>query len=816
VGGIAINQLKNLVSFILLLTFSLFLSLSPANLKATEPDSILVLKSQVDEGTGQERMIVLRKLARFYSDTLSHVAMVYAEQYLNLAHENESLMDEATAYRILASIQKYQVDYRLGLNYNFKTLKALRKLGDSTEVAKEHFRIGDNYTFLYQFDSAILFIDSAYRYFKDKDQPFQNFRANLQLGKALCMDNHNREASDYFMKAINYANKLNDHDNIAWVEYWFGHCLMKMGDFDTATKYLLSSIENYNLAKNKSGKIGSEQALGELYLKTGDFANAYELFFSAYQELGYVKGDRGSKNYLSQYFLNMGAINFSIGNMEIALQYYDSAISIAKKMNLEGKIALANKHIGRVYFWMDNLDKAEAYYLESLSYYKKSKSDYTIADLLNKMGGVHEMNGNYRKAIITYKESLAINYEIENKFGIAQNHINLASCYKKTGDINAMDQEIHKGLQYAQLVNVDRLLLRYYKFLIEASEKTGQHNAAHAYFKKYIPLSEHTSEKTKINLSKMLVGLYTNELAREDKLHQKELELTKLEAQKSELQKKQWLIIAVSIGLVLIAIIVILVNRTRMTRILEKRVDERTRELKENEKKLIETNETKDRLYSIIAHDLKSPFNSLIGFSNLLHDEYDDFSEEERKQFIEIVRNNAEEIFALLENLLDWTRKSSQNMKFKPIRIDIQQVVKQTIQLQEKNAALKKITIENHIPKNTFVFADENMLRTIIRNLTSNAIKFTNEDGKIKFSVKRNNGFVECSVSDNGIGMSQKIIAQLFDLSKNAKKKGTANERGTGLGLLLCKDFAERNSGTLTVESRENIGSTFTLSLPEK
>jgi two-component system, sensor histidine kinase and response regulator len=155
-------------------------------------------------------------------------------------------------------------------------------------------------------------------------------------------------------------------------------------------------------------------------------------------------------------------------------------------------------------------------------------------------------------------------------------------------------------------------------------------------------------------------------------------------------------------------------------------------------------------------------------------------------------------------------------MKIKPVKLDLQRVIKQTIQLQKKNADLKKISVENQIPKNTFVFADENMLQTIIRNLTSNAIKFTNENGTIAFRTILNNGFVECAVSDTGIGMSPKTVENLFDTQSNAKKKGTANEKGTGLGLLLCKDFVERNGGQIKVESKENEGSTFIFTLPSK
>lgn len=784
--------------------------------KTKDPERILQLEQKLEKVSGLARMEVLKELAIFYTDTLSNLATGYATQYLKLAELNNSLADQARAYRIMANIQKIQVAYGLALNYNLKSLECLRRLNDSSTMALEHFRIADNYAFLGRIDSSIIYIDSAYRYFKNKHNPIQIFRANMLLGKAMCMHDSNTKAVEYFLKALEIAVESNNVENIAWAEYWIGYSEMKLGNFDEAEKYLIKSIGNYEIVKKIPSKIGSQQVLGEIYLKTGDFARAYELFFGAYQHLDYVLSERGTKNYLAQYYVNMGEIHFNIGHMEMALHFYDSATLTAREIEIQNKTALANTHIGRVYFNTNNLDTAAYFFSEAHNYYQKTGSKYNIANLLNMLGMVSEKRGDFRQAIHQYRQALAINKEIENAFGLAQNHINLASCFKTTGNLNALKKELDQGIIYAKDVDVDPLLLRYYSYYIYYAEQSGQHEVAHEYFNAYIPLSRQINEKTQVNLSRLLIGLYTNKLAREAKLHNQQLQLTKLEAQRSDSQNKQLVIISTLILLVLILIATLLINRIMTTRKLEKRVNERTRELRKNEQKLIEISETKDRLYSIIAHDLKSPFNSLIGFSNLLHDEYDDFSEEERKQFIEIVRNNAEEIFALLENLLDWTRKSSHKLKFKPIRIDLHQIVKQSAQLQEKNAGMKKITIKNNIPKNTFVLADENMLMTIIRNLTSNAIKFTNENGEISFSISRADGFVACTVADNGIGMSQQTIDSLFDLTKNVKKKGTANEKGTGLGLMLCKDFIERNSGRFQIESRENVGSKFTFSLPEK
>lgn len=761
-------------------------------------------------------MNALKSLARFYRDTLTREAIGYNTQYLKLAELDSSIRDMAIANQIFSSIFKYQLDYRKSLKYSKEALRHFRVINDSLQMAREHINISDYYAFLNIYDSAVIYNDSGYMYFKNKNKPFYLLRLKIQLGKALSLHDDNEKATLEFGQALQLARKNGISKTIGWVLYWLGYTHMKLGKFDSAEINLKGSIAYYDTARLYTGVIGSQQALGELYLKTGDFAGAYRCFFKAWEKHAYIKGNRGMLNYKVQYYINMGEIYFNVGEYYHAMQFYDTARSMADMLDLQQKIALANLKTGKAYFTQGNLDSAFVYYNKSREYFRMRNHRYPLAEVLNETGGVFEARGDFEQAIMTYQKALNINQQIGNNFGLAQNHINMASCYISTGNLPAMKLELDKGFKYARLTGVEQLLLRYYNSYIDYYESTGHYHKAQTYFNTYIPLSRQINEKSRKNISRMLVELYTNELNKERQLLDQQLELTQLETERSKMNIRQLILLASLIFVVLLLIGYFLVNRIRMTRRLEQQVEERTRELVDNEKKLIEMAQTKDQFYSIIAHDLKSPFNSLIGFSNLLHDDYDDFSDEERKQFITIVRNASEEIFALLENLLDWTRKSSDNISFKPLKLDLQRIVKQTIQLQEKNASMKQISIKNKIPKNTFVFADENMLRTIIRNLTSNAIKFTNTEGTVAFNAGMKDGFVECTVSDNGIGMDEITLSQLFDLSGKIKKKGTANEMGTGLGLLLCKDFVERHGGMLTVESHANKGSKFTFTLPAK
>lgn len=240
---------------------------------------------------------------------------------------------------------------------------------------------------------------------------------------------------------------------------------------------------------------------------------------------------------------------------------------------------------------------------------------------------------------------------------------------------------------------------------------------------------------------------------------------------------------------------------------LEAKVEERTIKLKE-------LNATKDKFFSIIAHDLKNPFNTLMGFSELLLENMDMYNLEQIREYIAIIFETSRTSYSLLENLLDWSRSQTGRIKMEPKEIDISSLVALNIRLLESPARKKSILLQSNIEEKTFAFADKNMIETIVRNLISNAIKFTGEGGNITVEAERNGNVLQVCIVDTGIGIRSESIDKLFRIDQNISTKGTANESGTGLGLILCKEFIERNGGEIWVESEEGKGSQFYFTLP--
>jgi len=244
-------------------------------------------------------------------------------------------------------------------------------------------------------------------------------------------------------------------------------------------------------------------------------------------------------------------------------------------------------------------------------------------------------------------------------------------------------------------------------------------------------------------------------------------------------------------------------------------------EIVEKNEKLQESNATKDKFFAIISHDLLGPFNILMGFSDLLVESFTNNATEteEQKKYAGYIQQNLEKTHKLLENLLLWARSQKDSLEFKFGKENLFRFTDEIIELARQAANKKSIEILNHIHQDISVYADKNMLATILRNLISNAIKFTPRNGVISLHAdflnhNPDSKWVEILVKDTGVGLKPEIIERLFNISENITTKGTENEEGSGLGLILCKEFIEKHGGKIRIESEPGKGSSFIFTLP--
>jgi signal transduction histidine kinase len=237
--------------------------------------------------------------------------------------------------------------------------------------------------------------------------------------------------------------------------------------------------------------------------------------------------------------------------------------------------------------------------------------------------------------------------------------------------------------------------------------------------------------------------------------------------------------------------------------------------LRNSEEKLRELNAEKDKLFSVLAHDLRGPIGTFMGFTELFMDESVGMSKEEVASASRDMHKSAASLYGLLENLLTWSRMQRDDVKLQIQLIQLRKAACHTLDLLRESANKKQLTVENHIPENILVAADENMLQFIFRNLLSNAIKFTPQGGKIKLQAQiTGSDQLTVEVIDNGIGMDEEAIKTLYSLHGKTGRPGTDGEASSGLGLILVKEFVEKQGGSIQVESEVGKGSTFSFSLP--
>jgi signal transduction histidine kinase len=244
-------------------------------------------------------------------------------------------------------------------------------------------------------------------------------------------------------------------------------------------------------------------------------------------------------------------------------------------------------------------------------------------------------------------------------------------------------------------------------------------------------------------------------------------------------------------------------------------LEEESRKLHETQTKLLESNANKDKFFSIISHDLKSPFNGILGITEMLQTDYDDYTNDEKKDMVSVLRNLSLKTFDLLDGLLQWAQTQTGRMEYQYEMINIYECSLTVIGYLKGNALLKNITFENLVSPNTAAFADKKATLTILRNLVSNAIKFCEKNGIVKIEAILHDNKIEISVEDNGIGMSETDKAKLFKIEVHHTTVGTYNEVGTGVGLILCKELVEQQSGKIWVESQLGKGSKFIFTLPK-
>lgn len=564
-------------------------------------------------------------------------------------------------------------------------------------------------------------------------------------------------------------------------------------------------------AYSEAQKTGNKAEEAEVLFQMGknwnillEYDKASECYYKAQKIFEELKDTKK----IARNFMCIGEVYRAIAEYKPAFEYLHKARRIFEAENYEPGLAKTYDRLASVYYEnvLSNpglIDSILYFANKAISISKKIKADDVTSSSLNIIGSINTYLKNYDKALSSLKEALdfAISKNIENDIPLIKFHIANAYYFKKD-----YDMAIKYGLEtydYAtKTATLPYIDMSTYLLYLTYSEKKDYKNAS-----KYLLI--YTNNRW------VLYDIKKNQLI---STLQIKYETEKKEADLLSREKTDKLRVVIFVAVLLIACGVIAAYMYR-NKVMQKKNTELESShaiISQQNEKLKELNTTKDKLFSIIGHDLKNPYQSLKGFSSILLQDYKELSEDEIKEFLGYIYEASDSGNRLLQNLLDWSRSETGNIKYEPENFFLHEIIEESVNLTSNNALQKEISIEAKISNSLEVYCDRNMIYTVLRNLLSNAIKFSNRGGKICISSAVNGPNVQIKIADNGVGMTEDLIKDLFKLETRVTKDGTDGEKGTGLGLYLCKEFIEKNKGTVWVESTPGVGSTFFFTLPPK
>lgn len=599
---------------------------------------------------------------------------------------------------------------------------------------------------------------------KNPHAAFKSTEEALKISKAI--DNKNLQARSLNLMGVIYRN---------------------LGNYDKSISAYTSALRLAEEVKDSVQIAFSYNNIGGIYRLQGNNSLALEYILRALAVFEKLKHKEG----MSFCTINIGLIYRRQGNYIKALEYLNYTLRLREEINDRPGKALALNLIAEVHFDLGELSAALKYYLEVEKEYTAVDDKKGLAAAWGGIAGVYYEQKNYLKALEYRKKSLELATKISYLEGQVQNHINLGLIYAQLNNFNQADLEFSEALKIANSMKEIYVQIDTYKNFAKYNELKNNFKEALFYFKKYTALKDSVMKQENVALITEMEAIYKSEKAEKEKaVLLKDLEL----------REKQTNYLIIILLLIVVMVVVI------YSRYLSKKVAN---------KKLQELNAVKDTFFRLIAHDLKTPFNAIFGYTDMLKEEFENLSEEEKLKYIHDIGNAAKHSYQLLENLLMWSQSESGRMEFNPQKLNLKLVILESKELLMPAAKNKNIEIAVDCDDELYINADLQMLTTIFRNLISNAIKFTYPDGKITIQANDEPNQAKIFVKDNGIGMSSDTLNKLFKLNEVKTYNGTSGERGTGLGLILCYEFIRLHKGKIWVESKPGEGSTFIFTIPK-
>lgn len=591
----------------------------------------------------------------------------------------------------------------------------------------------------------------------------------------------------------------------AYTEMGMVH-LHRTNVYEKAIEFFIEALVRYDSLDNDAGRVVSYVLIAEVFESVGNPHKAAEMLDAAQ-----LVNRRLRDDHLEAIILNrLGKVNALRAETDKAKRSYEEAR--ARLAEFDDPLLAAQIDINLAHLQTGQHEYAVALetHRRALATIRKIRDRQMEAQSLNDIGELYRIMGNHERAFANHQAALEIRTELGDDAGKAQSHNQLGILYFSRNDIPRAMEHLRPGLDLARRSQVHEEIRRSHEYLSECFEQQGDYAQALAHKDELVAITDFIRQDMN---DRQLLEAQNRYVVDEKQSQIRTLENIRRNREEKIRQQEEFqrfLLAVIGLGLVIVFLVVYLYFTIRRSNLKLKVAHAK---VQEQNTQLMDLNATKDKFFSIIGHDLKGPLNSLTSFSSLLINHTDSLTKDEIRMLAADLDKSLKNLFSLLENLLEWARSQTGNIDFNQQEFDLVSALHENKSLLQTQADNKQISLEVRAPESLPVTAHKPSINTVIRNLISNAIKFTPHGGTIVVEAGRKNGEPVVSVSDTGVGMSPDVLKKLFRLDAKHSTKGTADEKGTGLGLILCKEFVEKNGGRIWVDSHEGQGSVFSFTV---
>ncbi|OUR91434.1 ATP-binding protein [Flavobacteriales bacterium 34_180_T64] len=635
---------------------------------------------------------------------------------------------------------------------------------------------------------------------------------SLQLIKALYTIEDYKKALLYINQTELLSKSLNYKEGIAEVNYFKALIYSKQDDYYNAIDGYNKSRQYYIDLNDTLGVAKVNNSIGLIEIKRGNYREGLKNSLSAIN----VFESKNLRDELSSAYNNLAEAYYNTQQIDKALEFNFKALNVREQLRDSTGIKTSTKNIAMLYSMRKEHRKAIEYYEKVLALINPAQDQDLRGEILPMIGEEYVQFKDYSKASAYLIEGLKFNRDIKNSEGILRALNSIGNLNLKLRNVRTAEKQLNEALRIAKQSNNKVELLKNYKLHKELDSTKGFFQNAFYWQSQYYDLKEELNQQNKPK-----IPIYTDTIivdsSNENKTTNADREAALLkEKQLKNLKLLTYGLIAAFIVALSFLLLIYLKRKSRLkyTHELEEmnaQIQLQNEAILEQTHHLEETNKVKDRLFSIVSHDLKDSVSSIKAFLDLLKE--DSISKDEFYELIPELSENANNASLLLFNLLNWSKSQMQNLESHPELFNIQEIFHTKMSLVEQKVEQKSIVLIDESQRD-FVYADKSMVEIVIQNLITNAVKFSRVGDIITVSNRDHNGKSLICVEDTGVGISKENIDKLF---KNGSftTVGTKNEKGTGLGLSICKELVELNNGRIWVESTQNVGTKFYVELPK-